>query len=336
MKKPNKISTKIKFLGALLIFLMLSVISTTIYLNQQNTKDALVVNIVGKQRMLTQKMAKNVFFIHYSSNKDFYELNTAIQEFIDGLNILRHGSQDKQITSVPTHKISQQLLEVNKLWERFYEDLQTFKLYTNSNVNRAQELEQIVANIYKENTILLDNVDKLVTMYTEYSEEKTNFIKTFQYTSGFILLILFVYSLFQLRIIESHVDEFMQYSKLLVNEDETTKLQPIKIEEESEVELVEVSDTINCFIKKINSAVDYSSEALLQSQQASQKLEELTDEFDMILDELKDSSIISKHLNNSEDIVIESTEDLINSTKRLQNLKEELQMLTKTCQNTQN
>jgi nitrate/nitrite-specific signal transduction histidine kinase len=59
----NKISTKIKLLGALLIALMVSVISTTIYLNQQNIKDALVVNIVGKQRMLTQKISKNVFYL---------------------------------------------------------------------------------------------------------------------------------------------------------------------------------------------------------------------------------------------------------------------------------
>ncbi len=334
MKKPNKISTKIKLLGALLIVLMLSVISTTIYLNQQNTKDALIVNIVGKQRMLTQKMAKNVFYIHYSSNKDFYELNTAIEEFIKGLNILRHGSQDKQIPPVPTHKISAHLFEVNKLWDKFYEDIQSFKLLTNSDLNRKYELEEIVTSIYKQNTILLDSVDKLVTMYTDHSEDKTNFIKTFQFVSGFILLILFIYSLYQLRTIESHVDDFMQYSKMLANDGDVTKLEPIKIEAESEIELVEVSDTINCFIKKINSAVDYSSEALLQSQQASQKLEELTDEFDTILDELKDASVISKHLNNSEDIVIESTEDLINSTKRLQNLKEELQMLTKTCLNT--
>ncbi len=333
MKKPNKIRTKIKLLGALLIVLMLSVITTTIYLNQQNTKDALVVNIVGKQRMLTQKITKNIFYIHYTNSKDFYELNSAVDEFIKGLNILRHGSQDKQIPSVPTHKISQQLLEVSKRWEKFYEDIQNFKIFTNSGINRKSDLEKIVTNIYKENTILLDEVDKLVTMYTDYSEEKTNFIKIFQYASGFTLLLVFLYSLFQLRTIESHVDEFMQYSKKLVNDD-GSKLEPIKIEDESEVELVEVSDTINCFIQKINSAVDFSSEALLQSQQASQKLEELTDEFDIIINELQDTSMISKHLNNSEDIVIESTEDLINSTKRLQNLKEELQKLTKSCQDT--
>jgi methyl-accepting chemotaxis protein len=332
MKKATSISTKIKILGALLIALMLSVIATTIYLNQQNEKDALVINIAGKQRMLTQKMSKNVFYIHYSSNKDFYELNAAVDEFIKGLNTLRHGDSEKKIYPVPTYEISLQQTEINKLWDSFHENIQNFKLFTNSNVNRTAELEEIVTSIYRDNTVLLDNVDKLVTMYTDYSENKTNFIKTFQYTSGLILLILFVYSLLQLRSIESHVDAFMQYSKMLVNNEDITKLKPLKLEAESETEILEVSDTINCFIQKVNSAMEYSSEALLQSERASSKLGELTDEFDSIIDELKDKSLVHKHLNNSEDIVIESTEELINSTKKLSNLKIELEKLTKSCQ----
>ena len=332
MKKAKSISTKIKILGALLIVLMLSVIATTIYLNQQNAKDALIINIAGKQRMLTQKMSKNIFYIHYSSNKDFYELNSATNEFIEGLNILRHGDRDKKISPAPTYKISLQQIEIDKLWRKFYENIQNFKLYTNSALNRKVELEDIVASIYRDNTILLNNVDKLVTMYTDYSENKTNFIKLFQYTSGLILLILFLYSLLQLRSIESHVDSFMQYSKMIINNEDITKLKPIKLEAESETEIIEVSDTINCFIQKVNSAMDHSSEALRQSERASVKLEELTDEFDSIIDELNDKSSVHKHLNNSEDIVIESTEELINSTRKLSNLKRELEKLTKSCQ----
>jgi len=333
MRPFNKISTKIKLLGALLIALMLSVIVITIHLNQQNIKDALVVNIVGKQRMLTQKISKNIFYIYYSSNKDFYELNSATKEFIEGLNILKHGDHNQGISSVPTKKISDQLEVVNKLWGNFYENIQNFKVYRNANDYESNnKLKDIVSSIYKNNTILLDNVDKLVTMYTNYSEKKTEYIKSFQYSAASMLFLLFLYSLFQLKSIESHVDDFMNYSKTLIKNKDTTKLEPIIIEAESESEIIEVSDTINCFIEKVNSAMDCSNEALAQSQEAFYKLEELTDEFDTILNEFKGQSIISKHLNNSEDIVIESTEKLINSTQRLKNLKLELEKLTKTCQ----
>ena len=332
MRRITKISTKIKVLGSLLILLMVSVLLTTIYLNQQNAKDASTINIAGKERMLTQKMAKNIFFIYYNSNKDFNELNSAVNEFIEGLNILRHGNKEKGIPSAPTAKISHQLLEINKLWKNYHEDIQNFKLYLNAQAHKKNELDEIITSVHKENLSLLDNVDKLVTMYTEYSENKTHFIKTFQYTSGGILLLLFIYSILQLRSIESHVDAFISYSKMLANNKGSNKLKPLKVKEESESEIIEVSDTINCFIEKVNSAVDYSTEALLQSERASNKLEELTDQFDMILFELQDKSLVSKHLNNSEDIVIESREELINSTRKLQNLKSELNKLSKSCQ----
>ena len=72
---------------------------------------------------LTQKMSKNIFYIHYSSNKDFYELNSATDEFIEGLNILRHGDSDKKISPAPTYKISLQQVEIDKLWDKFYENM---------------------------------------------------------------------------------------------------------------------------------------------------------------------------------------------------------------------
>ena len=92
-----------------------------------------------------------------------------------------------------------------------------------------------------------------------------------------------------------------------------------------------VTDTINCFIDKINSAMNYSANAIEQSKNASVKLEEITEEFDKIIDELTNSADISKQLNKSEDIVIQSQENLMNSTKKLQELKNELDKLMNSC-----
>lgn len=335
MLKFNKISTKIKFIGALLILLVALVISTTIYLNQQNIKDALVINIAGKQRMLTQKIAKNVFYIHHYSVNDFKELDEACNTFIEGLDTLKFGDSIKKIDPFHTHEIATQLSKIDTLWHTFYHDVQEFKTIKTTQAQEEEALEKIVELIYAQNVTLLQNVDTLVTLYTNYSEEKTNFIKNFQYSAGGVLFLLFLYSMMQLKSIEAHVDSFMQYSKMLVDNENISNLTPIQLRAESESEILEVSDTINCFINKINSAVEFSNEALLQSQKASSKLEELTDEFDTILAELQDNASASKHLTNSEDMVIESTEVLINSTKKLTNLKEELDKLIKSCQGIQ-
>ncbi|MFT7004794.1 MAG: nitrate/nitrite-specific signal transduction histidine kinase, partial [Sulfurimonas sp.] len=326
---------KIKVMGAILLFLMLSVIATTIYLNQQNVKDALLINIAGKQRMLTQNISKNIFYIHYSSNKDFYELNAAVDDFIKGFNTLKHGDINIDMSPVITDEISLQTKKVDKLWDSFHEDIQNFKLYSSSKLNKKAELEQIVRSIYKENTILLDNVDKLVTMYTNYSEDKANFIKSFQYSAAIILLLLFLYSLLHLRTIEANIEALMDYSQRLIKHEHIKDMEPILVQAQSETEIVQVSNTINCFIEKVNSAMEHSNEALLQSERASSKLGELTEEFDSIIEEFKDRTLTYEHLNNSEDIVIESTEELMNSTKKLSNLKLELEKLTTSCQNNQ-
>ncbi len=334
MAKVTSISTKIKLLGFLLIILIIGIVSTTIYLNNQTSKDALVVNIVGKQRMLTQKMAKNIFYTYYTKSYDFYELNSAVDEFIKGLDILQHGDKQRGIYSVPSPKINFQLMDVKKQWKEYLGYIQNYKILViqEKTPQRDIALDIVVQEIYKSNSTLLNNVDKLVTMYTDNSEEKIYNITIAQYISIFIFLIIFIYSLLQLRSIEAHVDSFMFYSKKIINSEDISKLKPMELVEESEVEIVEVGNTINCFIDKLNSAMDYSNNALLQSQSASVKLEELTDEFDSIIDEISDSSLSVEHLSNSEDMMIESTEELINSTKKLQKLKLELQELTKSCQ----
>lgn len=332
MLRFNKISTKIKVIGALLILLVVGVIGTTIYLTQQNIKDALVINIAGKQRMLTQEISKSIFYIQYSGVYDFSETDKATAEFIYGLNTLKKGNKAKGISAVSTSEISNQFEYVEKLWESFYADIKEYKRLAASETKDEKRMSEIIESVHINNSVLLENVDKLVTMYTDHSEGKTNFIRTFQYLAGIMLFIIFIYSFMQLRSIESHADAFMQYSKMLADNEDISNLTPIELQAESEREIVEVSDTINCFINKINSAVEYSNEALLQSQKASSKLEELTDEFDSILGELKDKSMACKHLDNSEDMVIASTEELMNSTKKLTNLKKELDELLKNCQ----
>ena len=74
--KNNTISTKIRFIGILFIVLMTSIIATTIYLNEKNKKDALLINIAGKQRMLTQNISKNIFYIYHNDNSSYSELDS--------------------------------------------------------------------------------------------------------------------------------------------------------------------------------------------------------------------------------------------------------------------
>lgn len=330
MKKTTKISTKIKSIGALLLVLMLSVISVTIYLNQKNVKNALIINIAGKERMLTQKISKSIFYLYHSNELDFSELDQASAEFIHNLDSLKSGNALRGIEAVPTDVIAQQIAKVELLWGSFYENAKQFKTLLISRSENEPLLQSKVKAIYSTNNVLLQEVDTLVSMYTLYMEEKTNTIKQFQYGAAGALLLLMIFALYELKTIQSHADEFLEYSKKLASmSDEDVVLEKMKIEAEGEI--VEVNNTLNCFIDKVNSALHYSTQAIEQSKNASAKLEEITDEFDSIISQIHDSASVSKQLYRSEDMVIESTEDLINSAKKLQNLKDELDKLIQSC-----
>ena len=71
----------------------------------------------------------------------------------------------------------------------------------------------------------------------------------------------------------------------------------------------------------------YSANAVEQSKNASVKLGEINDEFNAIIHELNNSAEVSKQLDKSEDIAIQTQEDLIKTTKKLQELKNELDKL---------
>lgn len=328
--KQNTISTKIKFIGILFIVLMTSIIATTIYLNEKNKKDALIINIAGKQRMLTQNISKNIFYLYHNNSDSYSELDSSTIEFIYNLNSLKNGNTLTGISKAPTDEIAKQLLKVEILWNYFHKNINGFKdLIQRNDKSNDADLKNIVTSVYSNNTILLSEVENLVSMYTIYAEQKSDYLRYIQYIFAIIIIFLMVYSFSQLKSMEENAKRFFEESKKIMKNDNNELLVPIKIEAEEEI--VEATDTINCFIDKINSAMTYSANAIEHSKNASIKLEEITDEFDKIIDELTNSADISKQLNKSEDIVIQSQENLMNSTKKLQELKNELDKLLNSC-----
>ncbi len=328
--EQNTISTKIKFIGILFIILMTSIIVTTIYLNEKNKKDALIINIAGKQRMLTQNISKNIFYLYNNKNTSFLELDSSTIEFIYNLNSLKKGNSLTGITKAPTSEIEKQLLKVEALWTIFNKNISDFKEVVQKKESSNEViLENIVDAIHTTNSILLFEVDTLVSMYTIYMETKSDYLRYIQYIFALIIIFLMIYSFSQLKTMEENARKFFEESKRIMENDSNELLVPIKIEAEKEI--IEATDTINCFIDKINSAMTYSANAIEQSKNASIKLEEITDEFDKVIDELTNSADFSKQLNKSEDIVIQSQENLMNSTKKLQELKNELDKLMDSC-----
>jgi nitrate/nitrite-specific signal transduction histidine kinase len=324
--KNISVKQTIKVLGALLILSIFIVIGVSIYLNQKNIKDATIINVAGKQRMLTQRITKNIYLLYDKNTHDFKEIDQSIEEFNYGLDTLKNGNSLLNIPKAPTQEINNQISKVLVLWRTFESNTNDFKTALLN--NDIKKLNYLIDYVYKSNNELLEEVDKIVTLYTAHIEDKTAFIKNFQYVSFACLLIFALYSLIQLKQIEAHAREFFEKYKKLSNS-KISDLEPIEIT--SEKEFVEIADGMNCFIDKINSVIDYSQNALTQSEVASTKLEALTSEFGEIIRSLENKPEIMKSIDMSEDIAIESSENLLKTTKQLNELKKQLDSLLQSC-----
>lgn len=127
MIQPTTIRTKVRLIGGLLSFVIIFIISLTVMMNQMSKKDAYVINIAGKQRMLSQKISKEVFFIVHRNSNDFRELNTAVNAFENSLNDLLYGNDAKGIYTPQNDRIKAKLEEVMGYWKPFKQEVEGLK-----------------------------------------------------------------------------------------------------------------------------------------------------------------------------------------------------------------
>jgi hypothetical protein len=144
-----------------------------------------------------------------------------------------------------------------------------------------------------------------------------------------VLFLLVSFAITKLKQIESHAQAFLQKSKELMQKEFDAPIEPMEVEGEHEIE--EVANSMNYFIQKVNDAMQYSQSAIEKSQKASLKLEELSEEFSDIIGNIQADKTLNSSINKSEDIMIQSSEDLRRTTLKLQNLKKELDSLLNSC-----
>ena len=112
-----------------------------------------VVNVAGRQRMLTQKMTKEKLLVIQGKDEYREKLVGTIELFDKSLKDLTNGNLKESILRPTNEKIIKQLEVVNRIWSRLK------PLYQKDNLTK-KELNIII----KENPILLKEMDKMVKM----------------------------------------------------------------------------------------------------------------------------------------------------------------------------
>ncbi len=443
MIRPSGINNKLKLVGGSLTLIVIATILISIYMNMKTKKDALIINIAGKQRMLTQKISKEVFYDILKYSTDFRIVDEAMNTFENSLEDLINGNSAKGIYPPQDKKISEKLQEVKKLWipfkksvrdlernlERISPDLEVFTIrinkilalsndivkkmvkskmqgryidlsgrqrmlsqrmglflkrylrtsnkedyliydnaknlynktiesflsddavkkdvvvynackvtneywkdfqrYANDLISEQKNINQFTAYIYKNNVKVLNRMDEAVWLFTDYSEQKNTIFIYIQFillTFGFLIIL---YSFLLTKEIMLHVRDFIDKAKMLASTDiRDINTKNFKLRETNEDEFKEVSQHINSFVQKVNSALSHSQDAIDKAEKAVLELESLSDDADEALETLDlnetDKKSFDKKISASEDIAIESTENLLHVAKMLKKLKSNL------------
>ncbi len=112
-----------------------------------------IVNVAGRERMLTQKMTKEKLLILNGDNKYKSKLQKTIKLFNDSLNVLISGDSNQTIVKPTNKKIKEQLAKVLSIWMKLK------PLYLKDNLS-SKEMNIII----KKNPILLYEMNRMVKM----------------------------------------------------------------------------------------------------------------------------------------------------------------------------
>ncbi len=271
-----------------------------------------IVNRAGKQRMLTQKMARIISeFFSLRDTNSYRELYTFFGQYQHTLNIFFNNpilNQDKNAVALLKEN-SGLYQEYRKLSDRFYSE--------------HNALSRQIEFIYEFNTVLLSAFNSAVVHYASHSDKKKEFLEIVQLIAGVIALLFVLIAFISLNSIIRQFEIFSKTTDALKDEAN------IQCERASELEQATIG--IGQFAKKIDQAILHAKQAVLESENAAKELGVLSEEMETLvhasLIEAQNIEEIDKVIDRSEDIAIQSVEELHATSELLEKLHNNLNTL---------
>jgi methyl-accepting chemotaxis protein len=197
-------SIKAKTVAVLLTFMAvaLAMFFFTIQVTHSQKTDSLVVNVVGRQRMLIQKMTKEtlVFISSHSEKIKKASIQKTIDLFEMSLNALLDGgktysdlgmTQTVVLPPAVSKEIKNQLSRVKEQWTAFRKTLESV---LESNGGSKEDVGKIIDS----NLEILENMHRATSMMQNLSEAKVNRLITIQLIG---LILLTITAIFYLLVI---------------------------------------------------------------------------------------------------------------------------------------
>ncbi|MCK5736987.1 MAG: type IV pili methyl-accepting chemotaxis transducer N-terminal domain-containing protein, partial [Spirochaetaceae bacterium] len=310
---------KIKYkLPGLVFLLVLSVVINLIViftLLGMSKDDSLLVNLSGRQRMLSQRISKNVFLLQLEStgstqyiDKDSVlgELNGAIKLYDETINAFLNGGAitdgtggKGEIQDIGKHKLTAEI--AYKLWIDFRKSAE--KVISTNNPVAA-------GFIYENSNKLLKLSNDIVTVLQHDADRKLNIMKNFQYlivslSVGILVLIFIILNL----IINKPLLRVRESMKKGMDGDLTAE---IKIS--SKDEIGQLSSDYNSLLSSLRNLITQVSKSISHAKNVSLNLSSASEESSAALEE------ISVTVSNMKDKIITLDGELSNLKTEVDNI----------------
>lgn len=184
-------------------------------LTQKLESDALIINVTGRQRMLSQHIAKDLLLLNTShssptiTTEDKQDLKDSAQTFNQTLYTLKNGGQlatpaGKEIAlrAIPDLKSQQILTKALELWAPVYSILQTGQL--SQNQTALQRYAQ------QTNKSVLDLMNDLTVRSEELSVQKSQILRIAQIGVFILVLINFSLIIYRLHLANKNSNHFQK------------------------------------------------------------------------------------------------------------------------------
>ena len=282
--------------------------------------EGMYIDISGKQRMLSQRMMFQLLLYLNSSDPKYYSEFFKIYALYD--QTIRGFASDEK------------LIEIKKLKSAIDKNLNFWNRYSVEAKNLIElqgQINKITTYIQNSNISLLNTADQAVSIYSTYCQTQRELIENIEYILGIIALLIMLYSAILTKKIEKHFTEFLSHSKIL------TSFMPNVVDKSTVVnkcgnnELIEANSHLQTFISSVDRMILDAQKALHSSEKITNELSNIADVIDKDIEKLdldeKHKKDLINFVDNSEDLAIQSIEELKNSEKLLQKLHENLHII---------
>jgi two-component system sensor histidine kinase DegS len=236
MKKSNQeTADKITFKNLRrLYFFALWTIAVTIMLSQlliqynlkQQLSDSKIINISGKQRMLSQRITKEVLILNFLSDSTSKEQVTHLRELLSlwkyNQNALEKGSDSLGFPKEKSAELTRLYSDIKPSFNAIASSVNLFVSNLEQQKN-GLENQNLVQKILKNEGHFLLKMNEIVTQYDKEAHEKVTEQRTTEYwIFGFTLMVLVLEFFFIFRPTNKKIEKLI--AKLVLSEKKALKL----------------------------------------------------------------------------------------------------------------